>query len=165
MGDASASDDEPTWRRRFAARANNRAWTLSEQTSRTPDEDREMLDAAHAAMHLWSTIATPRNLALAQLLLGHVHALLGDARYALPYAAAAHKYFSDNSSGPWQLAMSHAIMAGAAHCAGDSSLHETHYSAALALVATLPAGPDRAIFEATMKLIPKPHGDASHDLA
>jgi hypothetical protein len=116
-------------------------------------------------MHLWSAIGTPRNLAMAQLLLGQVHALLGDARYALPYATAAHKYFSANSSEPWQVAMSHAILAGAAHCAGDSALHETHYAAASALVATLPNGEDRAIFEATMKIIPKPNGDASHELA
>lgn len=48
-----------------------------------------MLDAAHAAMYLWSTIGTELNLALAQSLLGQVHAFLGNSRFAMPYAQAA----------------------------------------------------------------------------
>jgi len=165
MSSSPAADEEATWRRRLAARANNRAWTLSEQTTRTPEEDREMLQAAHAAMYLWSAIGTPLNIALAQLLLGQVHALLGDARYAMSYAEAAHKYFSANAAEPWQAALSHAIFAAAAHCAGDSGLHERHYSAALALVATLPNAEDRAVFDATMKVVPRPRGRASHESA
>jgi hypothetical protein len=90
MSSTSASEDENTWRRRFASRANNRAWTLSEQASRTPAEDREMLDAAHAAMYLWSPFGTAANFAMARQLLGRVHALLGNTRYALPYAQAAY---------------------------------------------------------------------------
>ena len=45
-------DDEAAWRRKLAAAANNRAWTLSGQIIRTPAEDQEMRDAAHASMHL-----------------------------------------------------------------------------------------------------------------
>jgi hypothetical protein len=122
-----------------------------------------MLDAAHAAMYLWSTIGTPRNIASAQLLLGQVHALLGNAHYAMPYAQAAHSYFTSNASDPWQVALSHAIQAAAAHCAGKPALHETHYSAALALSATLTNKEDMAIFEATMNVVPKPKGSASHE--
>ena len=165
MDDSPASEEERTWIRRLASRANNRAWSLAEQPSRTPEEDRDMLDAAHAAMNLWSQIETPRNFALAQLLLGQVHALLGNANYALPYAEAAHRYLAATASEPWQAAMSHAILAGAAHCAGDSALHETHYSAALALSAMMPNAEDRAIFEATIKVVPRPNGNASHELA
>ncbi len=54
------TDDETTWRRRFASRANNRGWALAEQATRTPAEDDEMLHAAHAAAHLWQPIATDR---------------------------------------------------------------------------------------------------------
>jgi hypothetical protein len=124
-----------------------------------------MLDAAHTAMYLWSAIGTPRHLASAQLLLGQVHALLGNARYALPYAQAAHDYFTSNAGEPFQLAISHAILAGAAHCAGNSALHETHYSAALALGAGLATPEDRTVFEATMKVVPRPNGNASHEPA
>lgn len=163
MSSTSASEDENTWRRRFASRANNRAWTLAEQASRTPAEDREMLDAAHAAMYLWSAVGTPGNFAMAQQLLGHVHALLGNARYALPYAQAAYDYFASNASNPLQLAFSHAILAEAAHSAGNSALHKTHYSAAVALSAKLPNAEDKAILEATMKVVPRPTPNASHE--
>ncbi|HEY2780077.1 MAG TPA: hypothetical protein VGI90_04860 [Steroidobacteraceae bacterium] len=156
MSESPLSEEEATWRRRFASRANNRAWTLSEQKSRTPQEDREMLDAAHASMHLWSTIGTARNVASAQLLLGQVHALLANAQYALPYAQAAHVYFTSNPSEPGQVAFSHAVMAAAAHSAGNSALHETHYLAAIALIGKLPNKEEKANLEATLNVIPKP---------
>jgi hypothetical protein len=124
MSESPLSEEERMLRRRLASRANNRAWTLTEQSSRTPEEDREMLDTAHAAMHLWSAIGTARHIAGAQLLLGQVHALLGSARFALPYAQAAHDYFKSDTAEPFQLAISHAILAAAAHCAGNSALHE-----------------------------------------
>ena len=158
MSDSPLSDEERTLRRRLAARANNRAWTLTEQTSRTPEEDREMLDTAHAAMYLWTAIGTPRNLAGAQLLLGQVHALLGNARFALPYAQAAYDYHTANAAEPFQLAISHAILAAAAHCAGDFALHEKHYAAATTLAAALQNEADKKIFAATLDVIPKPKG-------
>jgi len=158
-----ASEDETTWRRRFASRANNRAWTLSEQVPRTPEEDQEMLHAAHAAMHLWSAVGTARHFASAQLLLGQVHALLGKAHYALSYAQAAHEYFIANSSEPLQLAISHAILANAAHCAGNPALFETNYAAAIALSANLRNTQDKAIFEATMNVVPKSKGNVSNE--
>lgn len=161
MTELPVPDEERTWRRRLASRANNRGWSLAEQLSRTPQEDREMLDAAHASMHLWSTIGNARNFALAQLLLGQVHALLGNARYALPYAEAAHSYLSANASEPWEVAMSHAVLAAAAYCAGNSTLHETNYCTALAIVAKLPDGQDKAIFAATMNVVPKPKGNGA----
>lgn len=156
LGELPPSEEQRTWRRRFASHANNRAWTLSEQASRTPQEDLDMLDAAHAAMHLWRAIGNDRNLALAELLLGQVHALLGSARFALPYAEAAHAYFTSNPSEPCDLAISHAVLANAAHCAGNSALYETSYRAASALIAKLPDGDDKAIVEQTMSVVPKP---------
>jgi hypothetical protein len=121
-----------------------------------------MLDAAHAAMYVWNAVGTTRNIAAAQVLLGQAHALLGNARYALPYAEAAHAYFMSNPSQPWELAFSHAVLASAAHCAGDSALYERNYTAALALIAKLPEGEDKALLEATMKVVPKPSAEVSH---
>jgi len=43
-------EDVALWQRRLASQANNRAWTLAETLSRSPDEDEEMLQAACAAM-------------------------------------------------------------------------------------------------------------------
>jgi hypothetical protein len=156
MSESPPSDEENTWHRRLASRANNRAWTLAEQQSRTPHEDREMLDAAHASMHLWSSIGTARNVASAELLLGQVHALLANPPHALHYAQAAHAYFTSNPNEPAQVAFSHAVLAAAAHCAGDAALHETHYRAAVALLDEIPNKEAKANLEATLNVIPKP---------
>jgi hypothetical protein len=149
-------EDEPVWRRRLGSGANNRAWSLAEKVDRSAAEDQEMLHAAHAAMHLWSTIGTALNIARGQLLLGQVHALLGDAKYANEYATAAHDYFTANDTAPGELAFVHAIRANAAHCCGNAGLHESSYRQAEALIASLSNQGEREALQATMRVIPKP---------
>ena len=149
-------EDEPLWRRRLGSGANNRAWTLAEKIGRSAEDDQEMLHAAHAAMHLWSTIGTALNIARGQLLLGQVHALLGDAKYANEYATAAHDYFIANDTAPGELAFVHAVRANAAHCCGDAALHESSYRKAEALIASLANPGEREALQATMNVIPKP---------
>ena len=152
------AEEEASWRRRLGSRANNRGWALSEKASRTSEEDQEMLDAAHASMHLWSPIGNAHNLALGRLLLGQVHALLGNAQYAMSHAEAAHSYFTSRTSEPWEMAMSHAVLANAGHCIGDLPLHEANYRTAAALVSALPNEEERGILLATMNVVPKPQG-------
>lgn len=151
-------DDEPAWRRRLGSAANNRGWSLAEKLSRSAEEDQEMLNAAHASMHLWSTIGTARNVALGELLLGQVHALLGNSKYAVQYTTAALDYFTSNEAAPWELALVHAVHANAAHCCGNAALHESSYRQAEALVASLPDPEEREIIQATMNVIPRPRG-------
>ncbi len=69
MADPPSEEETRLWRRRLGSAANSRGWALSEQSSRTPQEDAEMLHAAHAARHLWSTIGTAGNFALGDLTL------------------------------------------------------------------------------------------------
>ena len=153
--DSPADDPTRTWTRRFAADANNRAWALAEQASRTPAEDEEMLHAAHAARHLWTSIGTARNHALGDLLLGQVHALLGLGPSALRYARRAHGPLTAADAEPWQAAFAHAVLAHAAHATGDAALHrESHARAATAAAAL--QDEDRNVFDATFRTIPAP---------
>jgi len=142
-------------RRRLAAEANNRGWTLAEQTSRTPREDGEMLDAAHASRHLWAPIGTAETAAYAELLLGQVHALLGHGTQALAHARAAHGLLSRPDRSDWERAFAHAVLAHAAHVAGDRAQHAREHAAAVAQAAVL-EGEDRRIFDATFVTIPAP---------
>ena len=153
-------EDELAWRRRLGSAANNCGWSLAEKLNRSAEEDQEMLNAAHASMHLWSTIGTARNIALGQLLLGQVHSLLGNAQYAMRYATAAYDYFVSNQAAPWELALAHAVHVNAAHCCGNASLHESSYRQAEALVASLIDPEECKIIQANMNVIPKPSGDA-----
>jgi len=156
MTEPSSAEQVNIWRRRLAAGANNQAWTLAEKPSRTPAEDAGMLHAAHAARHLWDEIGTERNLALADLLLGQVHALLGLAPTAAAYAEQALGYFTAHGGETSVLALAHAVRANAAHAQGVRDLHHQHYARALELAGTIADPETRKIFEASFQLVPKP---------
>jgi hypothetical protein len=151
-------EDEPRWRRRFASGANNRAWALSEMASRTREEDDEMLHAAHASAYLWTSIGNEHNTALAHLLLGQVHSLLGNAIAAARFANSSSEYFSSRDSAPEELAFAHAIAANAAHCRGDAISHQAEYAAAQRALEAISNAEEKEIVLATLRVIPKPSG-------
>lgn len=153
-------DDEAAWLRKLGSAANNRGWTLTEQLVRTPQEDQEMLNAAHASVHLWRTIGNDKNFALGKLLLGQVHALLGNATYAMDYASAAYDFFTSKDSDPWEVAIAHAVLANAAHCAGMNALHASHYKTADEIIAALSDPEEKDILLDTLRVVPKPDGSA-----
>jgi hypothetical protein len=156
MSTTTDDGDAASWHRRFGSGANNRAWELAEQPTRTAAEDDAMLHAAHAAFYHWHTIGTERNVALAHLLLGHVHASLQDGTRARAYADAAFAFFATNASEPWEKAFAHAVLAHAAAACGDAEAHRAHYREAQALGGALDDAEERKIFDATFAVIPPP---------
>ena len=145
-----------TWQRRIAARANNKAWELSEKLNRTQAEDHEMLHAAHAAMYLWSIVGNESNKAHAEQLLAHVSALLGDAARAVAYFQGPSAFFSCALCEAWEVALCRAIAANVAACAGDVKGHQALYDDAASLIAALPGSEDREILLATLRVVPIP---------
>ena len=136
---------------------NNRAWRLAEKPSRTAAEDREMLDAANAAAAHWGKAGDELDRVRAAILLGQVHALLGDGKQALHHAREAFAYVTEHEDTPaWQVAFAHAVMANAAAANGELSLHKTHYQRAKTLGSALTDDDERALFEATFRTIPAP---------
>src|SRR3954471_761396 len=135
---------------------NNRAWRLAERPSRTKAEDQEMLDAAKAAADHWQKIGDELERARAAILLGQVHALLGDGEPALHYAREAFQYVSSHDCPPWQHAFAHAVMANAAAANDERSLQKTHYQRAKTLGSALSDDDERALFEATFRNVPVP---------
>ena len=77
-----------------AIECNNLAWSLAEKTTRSAGEDEEMLNAAHASTFHWAKIGTELNQVRVKLLLGQVHALLGDGQTALAYARQNYDYIT-----------------------------------------------------------------------
>lgn len=154
---STEEEQVPVWHRRFAAQANNRAWDLAERTALTADERLELLHAAHAAAHHWSHVGTPQQQAHADLLLGRVHALLGQGELAIQFARSAYEHFTHTASADWEIAFAHAVVADAAAAAGDGRLHEEHYRAAERVGAALVSQEDRELFLATFTRIPSPH--------
>lgn len=150
------SDEEiRKWHRWFAVECNNAAWTLAERADRVEAEDAEMLSLAHASLHHWRQVGTEENAALGEMLVGQAHALLGHGAPAMRYAVRAFDWVTANGRPAWEVAFAHAVLANAARAAGESALYAERHRSAAELGAGL--GPeDKAIFDATFRLIPPP---------
>jgi len=147
---------EPTdWHRYFAMECNNRAWQLAAQ-ARTPAEDLEMLNAAHAAALHWATMGAELNDMRAKTLLAEVHALLGFGPSALAYADEIRPYFLGRQTDDWEIAYVHVIHAHAAAAAGESELHSQSYAAAVPAIDAIADEEDRKIVLQTFDQVPPP---------
>lgn len=143
------------WHRHFAVECNNTAWDLAAQP-RTPQGDSAMLHAAHAAAFHWAKIGQPINTARAELLLAHVHALLGNGAMALGYARSCLKFFESNPCEAWDLAFAHLELSHAASAAGENELHRLHHARARQLGEALEDAEERGIFAEEFARIPAP---------
>jgi hypothetical protein len=151
--DAIPEDELRRLHKHFAIECNNRAWRLSEAPRRGDSEDREMLDAAHAAAFHWSKVGTELNMAGAAMLLGHVHALLGHGDVAVSYARSSFDFVTERESPAWEVAFAHAVLANASAAARDTVNHAAHYAQAKELGAALD-DEERSYFDAMFRTIP-----------
>ncbi len=156
MHDNVAPEELSKWTRWFAVECNNRAWRLAEASKRSAADDEEMLHCAHAAALHWDRVGTELHKARATMLLGHVHALLGNGAIAMNYARQSFAYVSSHDSPAWEVAFAHAVLANAARAAGERDLHSRHYLSAQALGAALQEAEEREIFDAMFAVIPAP---------
>ena len=156
MAEKPTPEDVALWQRRLASQANNRAWTLAEMLSRSPEEDEEMLQAAYAAMYFWKIVGKPRNQAHAAQLLAHVHALLKLPTVAAHYLSKALPYFMQNDCAPGELAFAHAVAANVASVEGNAEAHVTHYAQAQTAIAQVTNPEERETLNATLRVIPAP---------
>jgi len=160
MTQSPTPEETALWQKRLAAQANNRAWALAESLARSPEEDEEMLQAAHAAMYFWKQVGTASQRAHAAQLVAHAYALLGLPNPAGHYLRQSQPFFLDNDCAPWEKAFAHAVAANVAAAAGQHEAHASHYRAAQQVVAALADDEDRRILNATLRVIPVPgaHG-------
>jgi hypothetical protein len=139
-----------------AIECNNLAWTLSDQPNRTPAQDEDMLNAAHASAFHWSRAGDELNQARARMLLGHVYAALGKGGSALVYARQSCDYLAAHQPPDWEIAFAHAVLAHAAYAAGEAALHRQQYARAQELGQAIADPEDREIFFSTFNSIPSP---------
>jgi hypothetical protein len=156
MTERPAPEDVALWQRRLASAANNRAWALAETFARTPEEDEEMLHAAHAAMYFWTIVGKPGNHAHAAQLLAHAYALLKLPKPAAHYLGKSLPYFLQNDCAPSELAFAQAVAANVAWAKGDAEAHARHYAQAQVAGAQIANPEERRILEVTLRVIPAP---------
>src|SRR4051812_35997697 len=127
----------------------NHTWTLLEKENRTPDEDDEMVHAAHASAYHWlhANGAGPENRTRGDWQLSRVYAVLGRSEPALDYAQRCLDRCLENGIGDWDLAFAYEALARAHKVAGNDG--EAEHSLALATEAgTKIADPeDRALLD------------------
>lgn len=157
MHDAQDPEDIAKWDKWFGIECNNRAWALAESRTRTAADDDEMLHCAHASVLHWGKVGNDHHRALGAMLLGQVHALAGSGALARRYAQDAFDYVTSRESPAWEVAFVHAILANAAAATREPKLHAEQYAIAAKLGAALPEE-ERAIFDRTFRVIPKPAG-------
>jgi hypothetical protein len=156
MTEKPTPEDVVLWQKRLASQANNRAWTLAEMLHRSPEEDEEMLQAAHAAMYFWKIVGQPSNHAHAAQLLAHVYALLKLPGPAAQYLSKSMPHFIQPGCAPWELAFAHAVAANVASAEGNAAAYARHCSDAKTVAAQITDPETREMLNATLRVVTAP---------
>jgi hypothetical protein len=76
---------EREFHRKTAAAAFNSLWDYLDKKNRSPDDDFQMLQLAHASRYHWGLVGTPHNQAVGDWHISRVYASLGQPELALRY--------------------------------------------------------------------------------
>jgi hypothetical protein len=107
--------------RKIAIDLFNHTWALIERQDRTPDDDAEMVNAAHTSRWHWSRSAgcEPKNLAIAEWQISHVYAISQRAEPARHHARQSLQICRKHGLGDYLLAYAYEALARGAAVAGD----------------------------------------------
>ncbi|HKG44026.1 MAG TPA: hypothetical protein VKB10_07260 [Gaiellaceae bacterium] len=127
----------------------NHAWTLIELPKRTPEQDDELIHAAHASRHHWSRVGTAKNLARGEWQLARVYATLSRAEPALHHAGRCLAYCEANPDAieDWDVPFAYEALARAHGVAGDAPESRRWAEEARELGAKIEDPEDRELLE------------------
>ncbi len=150
-------DLDPATRRALAAGLFNRCWELLELPARTPEQDAELIHAAHASRFHWGEIAdTPARLWRGEWMCSRVYAVLGRAEPALWHARRAVALVEAGGAAveDWDRPAVYEAMARASFVAGDAAEGAAWTSRAAALAAAVADAEDREVIERDLATLP-----------
>ena len=154
------SANEFDWHKYFAIQANNRAWDLASQRSRSDEEAVELLDQAHTSARHWNAVGTELNKMRATYLIAEAHALEGSKQLAVKLATLALEYFQPEETDDWEIAFIYAIYAHALSGSLESGEFASAYHRAKLAVESISDPEDKAIVDQTFCQIPRPKENA-----
>ena len=106
-------------RRQLAVDLFNHVWTLLEIPDRSPDQDDEMLHAAHASRYHWGEVGDAAHRARGEWQCSRVYSVLGRGEPALHHARRCLELCQANGLGDWDLAAAWEAVCRASLVAGD----------------------------------------------
>lgn len=111
----------PEQERQVAVDLFNHVWTLLGQPERTPEQNDEMIHAAHASRHHWAAVGTGANVARGEWQVSRVYATLGRAESALYHANRCLAYCEGRPDelDDWDLPFAYEALARAHAIAGN----------------------------------------------
>jgi hypothetical protein len=148
------SEIDAATRRSLAVDLFNHVWSLLEISERTPEQDDEMLHAAHASRHHWGEIGERVNLARGEWLCSRVYAVLGRAEPALWHARRCLAICEANGIAGWDIAAADEALARAHLVAGDLAAVATWKAKAHEALASVADAADREVIEADLATLP-----------
>jgi len=117
MPDAALLD--PALQRQLGVDLFNRVWTLLELNERTPEQDDELVHAAHASAYHWRQVGAPDNFARSEWQCSRAYAVLGRSEPALSHARRCLELCEQHGIGDWDLGFAYEALARACAVAGD----------------------------------------------
>ena len=142
-------------RRALAAGLFNYTWTLLENPDRTPEQDDEMLHAAHASRYHWGEVGEPVNLSRGEWQVARVYCVLGRAEPALYHARRCVELNAANDAREdWELGSAYEAMARASAVAGDLAARDEWKVRAAAELPKITDADDRQILEQDLATLP-----------
>jgi hypothetical protein len=153
-----APELDPATRRALAAGLFNRTWELLETVGRTPEQDDEMIHAAHASRYHWGEIGRPVNLARGEWQCARVYSALGRAEPAMWHARRCLAILETDPEDveDFDFPSAYEGLARAAAVAGDPEEHDRWEARARAALDAISDPEDRAIIEADLDGVARP---------
>ena len=148
---------DPAARRALAVGLYNHCWTLLEIPDRTPEQDAELIHAAHASRFHWGEIAdTPARLWRGEWMCARVYAVLGRGEPALWHARRAVMLVEAGGAAAeeWDRPAVFEAMARASFVAGDDAEGAAWKARAADLAAGLADADDREVIERDLATLP-----------
>ncbi len=149
-------DLAPEIHRALAVGLFNRTWDLLAVEVRTPAQDDELVDAAHASGWHWRQVGDPVHLARGHWLCSRVYAVLGRGEAAVRHARRAYDVLDGGGEGieDWDAAAAAEAMARALAVSGDPAGAAAWKARATAALASITDPEDRSVIERDLATLP-----------
>jgi hypothetical protein len=140
--------------RQLAAGLFNEVWRLLDMPKRRPEQDDEMLHAAHASRYHWGNVGEPVTLARGEWLCSRVYAVLRRPSSAIWHAHRCLELLTDFGGGEnWDEASAYEALARAYSVAGDKKQRDAWLARAREALRSVSDPTEREPIEEDLKSI------------